>query len=67
MQLVREIATELRAPELDGQGLYAAIEWHARDFERRTRIRVHVDTGRRPGAAGARRPPRRCCGSSRKR
>jgi PAS domain S-box-containing protein len=36
--LVREIATELRAPELDEQGLYAAIGWHARDFELRTRI-----------------------------
>jgi PAS domain S-box-containing protein len=45
MTLVREIATELRAPELDGQGLYAAIEWHARDFERRTRIKVHVEQG----------------------
>ena len=36
--LVREIATELRAPELDERGLYAALAWHARDFERRTRI-----------------------------
>jgi PAS domain S-box-containing protein len=53
MQLVREIATELRAPELDGQGLYAAIEWHARDFERRTRIRIHVDI-----AAGLAQPAR---------
>jgi PAS domain S-box-containing protein len=43
MQLVRDIATELRAPELDGLGVYAAIEWHARDFERRTRIKVDVD------------------------
>jgi PAS domain S-box-containing protein len=43
--LVRQIATELRAPELDGQGLYAAIEWHARDFERRTRISTDVDLG----------------------
>jgi PAS domain S-box-containing protein len=45
MQLVRDIATDLRAPELDGQGLYAAIEWHARDFERRTRIQVHLELG----------------------
>jgi PAS domain S-box-containing protein len=45
MQLVRDIATELRAPELDGQGLSAAIEWHARDFERRTRIQVHLELG----------------------
>ena len=47
MQLVRDIATELRAPELDGQGLYAAIDWHARDFERRTRIRIHVELAAR--------------------
>jgi PAS domain S-box-containing protein len=45
MQLVRDIATDLRAPELDGQGLYAAIEWHARDFERRTRVTVHLELG----------------------
>jgi PAS domain S-box-containing protein len=43
--LVREIATELRAPELDEQGLYAAIAWHARDFERRTRIGCQVEFG----------------------
>ena len=53
MQLVREIATELRAPELDGQGLYAAIEWHARDFERRTRIRIELEL-----AAGLDQPDR---------
>jgi PAS domain S-box-containing protein len=53
MQLVRDIATELRAPELDGQGLYAAIDWHARDFERRTRLRTHVEL-----AAGLRQPAR---------
>ncbi len=40
--LVREIATELRAPELDEHGLYAAITWHVHDFERRTRIACHV-------------------------
>lgn len=39
---VRQIATELRAPELEEQGLYAAIKWHARDFERRTRIKCSV-------------------------
>jgi signal transduction histidine kinase len=53
MQLVREIATELRAPELDGQGLYAAIDWHARDFERRTRIAIHLEL-----AAGLEQPAR---------
>jgi PAS domain S-box-containing protein len=45
MQLVRDIATDLRAPELDGQGLYSAIEWYARDFERRTRVKVHLELG----------------------
>jgi PAS domain S-box-containing protein len=43
IKLVRHIATELRAPELDEQGLYAAVAWHARDFERRTRIACHLD------------------------
>lgn len=53
VQQVRDIATELRAPELDVQGLYAAIEWHARDFEKRTRITVHIAL-----AAGVSTPPR---------
>lgn len=43
--IVRHIATELRAPELDGQGVYAALEWHARDFQQRTRIPVHFELG----------------------
>ena len=42
INLVRHIATELRAPELDEQGLYVALAWHARDFERRTRIACHL-------------------------
>ena len=50
---VRDIAKELRAPELDVQGLYAAIEWHCRDFEKRTRIGVQVAL-----AAGLETPPR---------
>jgi PAS domain S-box-containing protein len=53
LQVVRHIATELRAPELDGQGLYAALEWHARDFEQRTRIRTRLAIG-----AGLPRPAR---------
>lgn len=40
--VVRAIATELRAPALDEQGLYAAVDWHLRDFERRTRIACHL-------------------------
>lgn len=43
LQIVRQIATALRAPELDGQGLYAALEWHAHDFEQRTRIRIVLE------------------------
>jgi PAS domain S-box-containing protein len=42
IQQVRQIATELRPPELEDQGLYTAVEWHARDFERRTRIACRV-------------------------
>jgi PAS domain S-box-containing protein len=42
IQVVRRLATELRPPELESQGLSAAIQWHARDFERRTRIRCNV-------------------------
>lgn len=43
IQIVRRLATELRPPELEGQGLVAAIEWHARDFERRTKISCKVE------------------------
>lgn len=53
LQIVRQIATALRAPELDGQGLYAALEWHAHDFEQRTRIRTVVEL-----AAGLPQPAR---------
>jgi PAS domain S-box-containing protein len=42
IQVVRRLATELRPPELDSQGLSAAIQWHAQDFERRTKIRCKV-------------------------
>ncbi|RJG27471.1 PAS domain-containing sensor histidine kinase [Massilia cavernae] len=38
----RSIATELRPPEIENQGLYSAVQWHARDFERRTRVRVEL-------------------------
>ncbi len=36
IQTVRRIATELRPPILDDLGLAAAIEWQAREFEKRT-------------------------------
>ena len=37
---VRRIAMDLRPPMLDDLGLYAAIEWLTRDFERRSGIQV---------------------------
>lgn len=43
IHVVRRLATELRPPELASQGLASAIEWHARDFERRTKIRCSVE------------------------
>jgi PAS domain S-box-containing protein len=46
IQVVRRLATELRSPELGSQGLPSAIEWHARDFERRTRIPCSVELPR---------------------
>jgi PAS domain S-box-containing protein len=42
IQVVRRLAKELRPPELETQGLPAAIQWHALDFERRTKIRCNV-------------------------
>lgn len=56
IESVREVAMRLRPPELDEHGLCAAIGWHARDFERRTRMRfaVRVAPGlREPGGAVA--------------
>jgi signal transduction histidine kinase len=53
---VRRISTELRSPELEEQGLAKAIEWHARDFERRTRIKCMVSIAadmREPDARSA--------------
>lgn len=42
IEVVRRLATELRPPELETQGLAVAIQWHALDFERRTRIRCNI-------------------------
>jgi PAS domain S-box-containing protein len=42
IQVARRLATELRPPELESQGLSTAIQWHALDFERRTKIRCKV-------------------------
>src|SRR5262249_24846088 len=41
---VRRIATELRPPVLDTLGLAAAIEWQAKDFEKRTGIHCHFES-----------------------
>jgi signal transduction histidine kinase len=43
IQSVREIAADLRSPELEDHGLFATLKWHARDFERRTRIKCSID------------------------
>ena len=40
---VKSIARDLRPPEVENQGLYTAIRWHAQDFERRTRIRFELE------------------------
>jgi signal transduction histidine kinase len=53
IESARSIATELRPPEIENQGLYSAVEWHARDFERRTRVRVELSLpARKGGPAG---------------
>ncbi|MCC6071987.1 ATP-binding protein [Massilia sp. GCM10020059] len=39
----RSIAMQLRPPAIQNQGLYSALAWHARDFERRTRVAVALD------------------------
>jgi signal transduction histidine kinase len=42
---VRKLCTELRPAVLDDLGLVAAIEWQARDFQARTRIRCEAKLG----------------------
>ncbi|HZX58077.1 MAG TPA: sensor histidine kinase, partial [Mucilaginibacter sp.] len=46
IQSVRQIANELRPVLIDKLGLFAAIEWLAGEFEKKTGItsRIHVDT-----------------------
>lgn len=50
MELVRQTASELRPGILDDMGLAAALEWEAKEFERRTGIKCafacSVETGR---------------------
>jgi signal transduction histidine kinase len=43
MGSVREVMSDLRPPLLDDYGLYAAIEWHAKQLEARTGLRVRVE------------------------
>jgi signal transduction histidine kinase len=46
----------MRGPKLDDDGLYATLAWHARDFERRTRIKTTFEAGvglPRPAPAAA--------------
>jgi len=42
MGSVRAVMSDLRPPLLDDYGLYAAIEWHARQMATRTGLRVDV-------------------------
>ena len=53
MGSVREVMADLRPPLLDDYGLYAAIEWHARQMATRTGLSIDVDGARlepRPAA-----------------
>lgn len=43
IQTVRRIATDLRPPVLDKLGLPAAIEWQAREFTRRTGLKLALN------------------------
>jgi PAS domain S-box-containing protein len=43
MKTVRRICAELRPTSLDDLGLIAAIEWHAKQFEHKSGIRVDLD------------------------
>ncbi|MFM9967867.1 MAG: CHASE domain-containing protein [Burkholderiales bacterium] len=45
MASVRAVMSDLRPPLLDDYGLYAAMEWHARQFGSRTGLKVSVDGG----------------------
>ena len=46
MGAVREVMSDLRPPLLDDYGLHAALEWHARQLETRTGLRVAVEGGK---------------------
>jgi len=46
MGSVREVMADLRPPLLDDYGLYAAIEWHARQMQTRTGLSIEVGGSR---------------------
>jgi two-component system, NarL family, sensor histidine kinase UhpB len=46
--VMRRIATDLRPPVLDQLGLVAAIDWQARDFQKRTGIRCTAEVPAAP-------------------
>jgi PAS domain S-box-containing protein len=43
VRIVRRIGSDLRPPVLDDFGLVPAMEWHAREWERRTGIQCRLD------------------------
>jgi two-component system sensor histidine kinase UhpB len=45
MDAIENVMSELRPPMLDDHGLAAALDWHARNFARRTGIAVVVHAG----------------------
>ena len=45
LPVVKQLVMDLRPPVLDDLGLEEAIEWQARDFEKRTGIQCRVDLG----------------------
>ncbi|MGQ0656063.1 MAG: CHASE domain-containing protein [Betaproteobacteria bacterium] len=53
MSAVRQVMSDLRPPLLDDYGVYAALEWHARQLEARTGVRIELQGGKfdpRPAA-----------------
>jgi signal transduction histidine kinase len=42
MMAVRQVMSDLRPPLLDDYGVYAALEWHARQLEARTGLRIEL-------------------------
>ena len=51
MDTIENVMSELRPPMLDDHGLAAALDWHARNFSRRTGIAVAVRANEAAGRA----------------